>query len=224
VSLCSYVNPRRHCARLSSGGDRVAFVRLSTLQLPASPIRKNSVLREEEAEIERERERGGGGNSRDAGLKISLGIYSTVGNSRVVPDVRIYIHNTEVFLFARRSSDTALRSGFDADTYAWRIRLSLSFSLSLPLFLSLSFSLSLSLSLSLSPSFYSFVGSSDGNALLRLVTERCPTPLLFQRQRNRRNSSRGGCFGFRIRHFPLACSPCSFFYSFFFFNTRFNYS
>jgi len=198
VSLCSYVNPRRHCARLSSGGDRVAFVRLSTLQLPASPIRKNSVLREEEAEIEREREREGGGNSRDAGLKISLGIYSTVGNSRVVPDVRIYIHNTEVFLFARRSSDTALRSGFDADTYAWRIRLSLSFSL-------------------FSPSFYSFVGSSDGNALLRLVTERCPTPLLFQRQRNRRNSSRGGCFGFRIRHFPLACSPCSFFYSFFFF-------
>lgn len=38
-----------------------------------------------------------------AGLKISLGIYSTVVNSRVVPDVRTYVHNTEFFLFAMLS-------------------------------------------------------------------------------------------------------------------------
>lgn len=37
------------------------------------------------------------------GLKISPGIYSTVVNSRVVPDVRTYVHNTEFFLFTMLS-------------------------------------------------------------------------------------------------------------------------
>lgn len=56
------------------------------------------------------------------GLKISPGIYSTVVNSRVVPDVRTYVHNRVLSLHDALDLSIRCCSGFDAEIYARHVR------------------------------------------------------------------------------------------------------